>query len=322
MVQYSRSVKTSTPIQQTWPIIGHAELGRHLVASLANDRFPRATLFCGPRAVGKATGALWLVAAQLCQGSANRPCGTCPSCRQLAAHQHPDVQLIDPEGQEAISIDDVRLALATYQTVSWGKSERWLIILNAERLTESAGNTLLKFLEALPPKMRVLCTTAEPERLLATVRSRLTQYYWHTAPSAAFDLTPAQRRQSLSRLARAAGRPGWYVTLGEAPEALSDDQTRAQEIAEQFATGQFAPISASPSERRQATQQQLEQEELVLRDLLLSNLGSRTRLLWPNLKHPTLPTDRLAKLVDYYLDRHELSTNVQPRILYDDLHMV
>lgn len=321
MVQYFRSVITNSEKQLTWPLVGQAELGRHLANALTSGTLPRALLFCGPRALGKATGAMWLVSADLCQGSGVRPCGVCTSCLQVAERRHQDVQIIDPPADETIGIETIRAVLNEYQVVSWGQAKRWLVILDADRLTEAAGNLLLKFLESLPPHLRVICTSTEPERLLPTVRSRLTQYYWHTVNNTEYKLTATERRQSQAQLDRAAGRPGWYFAAAQRPDFQHQDLMAAQAIVDQFVAGRAEKIAGPTSERRAATNDQVQQEELVLRDLLLVQHGSTTRLLWPGLHQPAMYGSRLIALAEKFLDRHELSSNVQPRILYDDLHL-
>ena len=52
---------------------------------LASGRVPHAFLFHGPAGVGKATTAVALAAALICERGGAEPCGSCASCRLIAA---------------------------------------------------------------------------------------------------------------------------------------------------------------------------------------------------------------------------------------------
>ncbi|MEK7537550.1 MAG: hypothetical protein AAB619_01090 [Patescibacteria group bacterium] len=312
-----------------WPFIGQTALGHHLLTSLENGQLASVLLFVGPRAVGKATAAKWLSRYDLCRGSGIRPCDRCSACRQTAGQVHPDQRLIDPLPGVGISIEEIRQAVSAYTVVQWNDGTRWLIIIEAERMTEAAANTMLKFLEELPPRLRVILTSAEPDRLLPTLRSRATTYRWHTVTST--DLRQAEIGQSGSltdRVARAAGRPGWYVQLAEDPEALLQDRQAMAQTLTALAAGAVRQVAGQSSAPRLTVADQLAREELVIRELLLTAVGSLNRLLWPSAHDSmqeyvaTLSPRRLLSFANRFLDRHEYSPNVQPRLLYEDLHLV
>lgn len=312
MVQSWRLFMT-TKVQQspTWPFLGHTELGRHILASLKHKRLPSVVLFVGPRAVGKGSAASWLMRYSLCTAANNHPCERCPACRQTCTATHPNAVTLTSEDAATLGIEEIRQTLQTYQMASWGQSLRWLIIPDAERLTEAASNTMLKFLEELPANLHVVMTSSEPERMLSTLRSRATVYQWHfTSP------------RELSAVAeRSAGRPGWMHIFQNAAAKQEDREQAAQTMAH-FTSSASAKLERLPKDRA-AIEEKMEAEELVVRDILLRSVGSQRRLLWPQVTlQSKVDSTAVVTLVKKYLDRYDLSPNLQSRLLYEDLHLV
>ena len=92
-------------------ILGQDWVVSHLKTAMLAGRLSHAYLFLGPGGVGKTATARALAAALNCaQPEADGDaCGTCPSCRRLAAGTHPDFLLITPEeGKAQIKIEVIR----------------------------------------------------------------------------------------------------------------------------------------------------------------------------------------------------------------------
>ncbi|HWP39269.1 MAG TPA: hypothetical protein VNL18_17110 [Gemmatimonadales bacterium] len=77
-------------------IYGHERLLNRLAASLTTGRFPNATLFVGPKGVGKQRVALWAAQGILCDAGPGAPCGRCHSCHQADSLSHPDLHWFIP----------------------------------------------------------------------------------------------------------------------------------------------------------------------------------------------------------------------------------
>lgn len=161
------------------------------LAVAAVERGAHALMLHGPRGCGKRELALRLAAAHLCEspGPAGSPCGTCASCRWLAAGSHPDFLLLEPplgddgaekpRGREAaarvrpIGIDQIRaipdvIGLAPHR-YGGGKA---VVLSPAEALNAPAANALLKSLEEPPAGTLFILVSHRPGLLLPTVRSR------------------------------------------------------------------------------------------------------------------------------------------------------
>lgn len=158
-----------------------------------------ALLLHGPAGVGQFELAIALAQGWLCEAERAdaRPCGHCASCKLVQAHTHPDLLVLVPEALQAalgwgasedddapveragkakpsqeIKVDAVRRAVAFAQTTS-GRGRGKIVVLHpAERMNGIAANTLLKTLEEPPGDARFVLTSAAPDALLPTIRSR------------------------------------------------------------------------------------------------------------------------------------------------------
>ena len=101
-------------------------------------------------------------------------CGACQSCHLVQSGSHPDLEVVRTEGL-SLKIDEVREIIAR---ASWEPSSsryRVVVLEDAERLTESAANALLKAIEE--PGIRTIWLLCAPtvEDVLPTIRSRCRQ---------------------------------------------------------------------------------------------------------------------------------------------------
>ena len=127
-----------------------------------------AWLFTGPPGSGRSNAALAFAAALVCSEDG---CGTCTDCVTALIGSHGDVELIRTEGL-SIKIDEVRELITR---ASWAPAiapYRVVVIEDSDRLTESAGNALLKAIEE--PGLRTVWLLCAPTLtdVLPTIRSR------------------------------------------------------------------------------------------------------------------------------------------------------
>ncbi|WP_018352270.1 DNA polymerase III subunit delta' [Longispora albida] len=141
-----------------------------------------AWLFTGPPGSGRSMAARAFAAALQC---VNGGCGTCAACHTTLGGTHADVRFVVPDGL-SIAVSEMRaLVLRAASSPTQG---RWQVLLveDADRLTEAAGNALLKAIEEPPPRtVFLLCTpSTHPEDVSVTIRSRC-RVVSLTTPSAA-----------------------------------------------------------------------------------------------------------------------------------------
>ena len=151
----------------------------HIVSSLMDavrasrngeetQEMTHAWLFTGPPGSGRSSAAVAFAAALICPEGG---CGTCIDCRTAKAGGHADVEVLRTEGL-SIKVDEVRELL---QRVAWAPSVggwRVVVMEDADRLTESAANALLKAIEE--PGARTVWLLCAPTLfdVLPTIRSR------------------------------------------------------------------------------------------------------------------------------------------------------
>ncbi len=125
-------------------------------------------LFTGPPGSGRSKAAVAFAAALLCEKGG---CATCINCTSVIDGSHADIELIRTEGL-SIKVDEVRELITR---TSWSPSVghyRVVVIEDADRLTESAANALLKVIEE--PGARTVWLLCAPTLtdVLPTIRSR------------------------------------------------------------------------------------------------------------------------------------------------------
>ena len=135
---------------------------------ITDQAMTHAWLFTGPPGSGRSSAAVAFAQALVCP---NDGCATCNACRSVITNAHPDVEVIRTEGL-SIKIDEVRELLAR---VAWAPSMggwRVVVMEDADRLTESAANALLKAIEE--PGNRTVWLLCAPtlHDVLPTIRSR------------------------------------------------------------------------------------------------------------------------------------------------------
>lgn len=116
--------------------------------------------------------AYWLACLFNCSGEV-KPDGKCRNCQQIISGNHPDVLLVDSEGKNSLSIDQIRPLKEELAKSPVESSRRFFFIKEAEKLTLSAANALLNLLEEpVAPVVSILITN-NVDQILPTIRSRV-----------------------------------------------------------------------------------------------------------------------------------------------------
>ena len=154
---------------------------RSLKHQIDEGRLVHALLITGGEGFGKRSLATTLAAALLCEAQSGKPCFSCAACRLVNANEHPDITVIEKgvplspdtaKGRATIPVDDIREMIRICSQFSFEGRCRVVMIIEAGNMTTQAQNSLLKILEEPPANTYFLLTSAHPEQLLTTVRSR------------------------------------------------------------------------------------------------------------------------------------------------------
>ena len=161
-----------------------------------------AWIFTGPPGSGRSSAAIAFAQSLICpQGG----CATCNECRSAKTHAHPDVEIMRTEGL-SIKIEEIRELLTR---TSWAPSMGgWRIVVmeDADRLTESAANALLKAIEE--PGARTVWLLCAPtlHDILPTIRSRCRHIQLRTPTTTAVSAFLQRRDQIEPAMADFAAR--------------------------------------------------------------------------------------------------------------------
>lgn len=150
-----------------------------LKSILTNNReLPHAFLFSGPKGTGKTSAARILAKIINCEQLSNskkkeklEPCNKCAQCISIAKGQNIDVIELDAASNRGI--DDIRSLKESIALSPNSASKKIYIIDEAHMLTTEAANAFLKTLEEPPSHVVFILATTDPQRLPATVLSRL-----------------------------------------------------------------------------------------------------------------------------------------------------
>ena len=187
-----------------------------------------AWLITGPPGSGRSVAALCFAAALQCTAEGDPGCGQCRACTTTMAGTHADVRRIVPEGL-SIGVDEMRAIVATASRRPI--TGRWQIVVieDADRLTEGAGNALLKVVEEPPPlTVFLLCApSVDPEDIAITLRSRC-RHVALVTPSADAIAGVLMERDGLGadEARWAAAVSGGHV--GRARRLATDEEARAR----------------------------------------------------------------------------------------------
>jgi DNA polymerase III subunit delta' len=223
---------TAVAVPPVWEeVIGQPDLVASL-ASVAADAarihrgepgpsMTHAWLFTGPPGSGRSSAARVFAAALQCP---DEGCGSCASCRQALAREHPDIDQFTPEKLQITTEESLALIHRSAMSPMLG---RWnvLILEDTDRLNDISGNALLKSLEEPGPHtVWVLCAPT-PEDVLPTIVSRARQVRLRT-PSTREVADSLVARDGVSPALAAFAARAAQGHIGRARALARDEQVR------------------------------------------------------------------------------------------------
>ena len=213
---------TSPGVPAVWAgIVGQPGAVALLQRAIAQDRPAHAYAFVGPSGVGRRLTAMAFAQAALCPRDG---CGTCATCRRVAAGTYPDCHVLtptpprdNPKGLPTIRIEQVRELERAAALAPFEGRRKVFILDDAERMTLPTAQALLKTLEEPPPRTHLVLILQNPRALPPTVLSRCQRVrFGPLGDRVAAELlesrgVPAAASELLARLAQ--GRPGRALEL-------------------------------------------------------------------------------------------------------------
>jgi DNA polymerase III subunit delta' len=205
-----------------------------VAAALAGSSMTHAWLFTGPPGSGRSTAARAFAAALQCRSpdralGGEPGCGFCEGCHTALVGTHADVEAIRTE-LLTIGVKETRELVRRAQLSP--AVGRWQVIVmeDADRLTEGAGNVLLKAVEEPAPRTVWLLCAPSVEDVLPTIRSRCRHLSLRTPPVAAVAEVLMRRDGIDPDAARGAAR-ATQGHIGRAKRLATDERARARRAA-------------------------------------------------------------------------------------------
>jgi DNA polymerase-3 subunit gamma/tau len=164
-----------------------------LTKIVESGNIPHALLFSGVRGTGKTSTARIISKIINCEEK-NRPCNNCEQCKTITEGTNIDV--IEMDAASNRGIEDIRSLKDTVKLSPSKSKAKIYIIDEAHMLTLEASNALLKTLEEPPSHVYFILATTNPEKLIDTIKSRVTEIVFTKA-------TKEESKRSLNKIIKA-----------------------------------------------------------------------------------------------------------------------
>jgi DNA polymerase III subunit gamma/tau len=215
-------------------VVGQEHVTEPISAALQNDKIHHAYLLSGPRGCGKTSSARILARSLNCEkGPTPTPCGVCDSCVALAPMGPGSLDVVEIDAASHGLVDDARDLRERAYFAPVSSRFKVYIIDEAHMITTAAFNALLKVVEEPPPHVKFIFATTEPDKVLATIRSRTFHYRFRLIP-------PQVMREHLASLCEREGIEVEPAVLPLIVRAGGGSARDAQSILDQLAAGSGA----------------------------------------------------------------------------------
>ena len=305
-----------------------------IAKSIQKGRVAHAYLFEGERGTGKKDVSLLFAKSLFCLNRKEyKPCSECINCRRIASGNHPDVHLIEPDGQ-SIRKAQIEALQAEFTKTGVESNKKLYIIEHADRMTANAANSLLKFLEEPHSETVAILLTEQYHRMLNTIISRCqTISFKPLPPSVLADYLKEQ--QVLGHIASVVAH--MTNNLEEALELSRNDWfAQARKIVLQL----YEALNKSRFQALLVVQEQWlphfqEKQQInlgldlllyIYRDLIYIQLGESEKVIFTdqlsyfNQQALTLSQKRLTENMTVILQaKARLNTNMNPQLLMEQL---
>lgn len=141
--------------------------------SIVKNRVAHAYLFEGEKGTGKNEVSHVFAKSLLCEApiSQYEPCEKCSNCKRISSGNHPDVHYVEREGL-SIKKEQIKSLQEEFAMKSVESNRKIYMIADADKMSVSAANSLLKFLEEPSSDTVAILMTEQVQRILPTILSR------------------------------------------------------------------------------------------------------------------------------------------------------
>lgn len=162
-------------LSNTWETLNKMQptVMKMLKNSIVKGRLSHAYLFEGMKGTGKRETSLFLAKSIFCENPIDQfiPCESCHHCKRIESGNHPDVHMIEPDGL-SIKKNQIKMLQEEFFKSGVESKKKLYILFHADRMTASAQNSLLKFLEEPNSETTAILITEQVQQILPTILSR------------------------------------------------------------------------------------------------------------------------------------------------------
>lgn len=308
---------------------------RMIKNSILKDRIAHAYLFEGMRGTGKKETGLLLSKSLFCAEPKDGyiPCESCHYCRRINNGNHPDVQIVEPDGA-SIKKEQIKFLQEEFSKTGMESNRKVYIIVHADKMTVNAANSLLKFLEEPGSNTVAILLTEQVQRILPTILSRCQ----------IVTFKPLSFEKLVEKLIEYGADPKKAPLIARLTNnldegmALNDDEWFAQAqnlVVKLYETLNYAPLEAMTAlqefwfvhfKEKEQFDRGLELLLLLLRDLLYIQLGKKEQTVFlteeKKMEQFALQSSglRLAEQMACVIEaKRKLHANMNPQLLMEQL---
>ncbi|RFU66938.1 DNA polymerase III subunit delta' [Peribacillus saganii] len=142
-------------------------------STMKKNRVAHAYLLEGEKGTGKREVAQLFAKSLLCLELIDEymPCEQCANCKRITSGNHPDVHIVEPDGL-SIKKDQIKKLQDEFSKKSVESKRKIYTIVDADKMSVNAANSLLKFLEEPHADTNAFLITEQVQRILPTILSR------------------------------------------------------------------------------------------------------------------------------------------------------
>jgi DNA polymerase III subunit delta' len=141
-----------------------------LLNSFHKNRLAHAYLFEGQKGTKKKDIAIEFAKLLYCENE-HKPCDQCINCMRIEHMNHPNVLLIEPDGN-TIKKDQILYLQKEYTKTTLEEGPKVYIINDVDKMSDNAANSLLKFIEEPAKDTYTLLITENLHKIINTIISR------------------------------------------------------------------------------------------------------------------------------------------------------
>ena len=271
-------------------IKGHNRQIEILKRAVNNDKVPHAYLFSGLAGIGKKLVAMRLAKSLQCEAIDNKPCGICLPCKKIEDGNHPDILMVEPDGQ-FIKVDQIRELQKKLGYKPFEGKATVCIIDGADKLNISAANSLLKTLEEPPARTHLVLIAENIRMVIPTILSRCQRINFSPLPVEDVEVI-LKKDESFGGediktiAAMSGGSPGKALSMAgafpmEEKDLLLKDFSSINSVEKAFLLAE----KLIAKDQVNQLMGKLELLKFFLRDVMLTKLGSGNKIVNVNQKH-------------------------------------